>query len=145
MATYLYRYFGAFRLLLAFLVMFHHYLFELAPEGSFLRSLKFELGSVAVLVFFVLSGFVISEAVDKLYFRKPAAFIANRFLRIVPHFTVAVVLSAALQKLFVMAGGTNPWRAYLGLSYANAFSVFNIMINLIGFVPFTDRLSQIAS
>jgi peptidoglycan/LPS O-acetylase OafA/YrhL len=142
MATYSYRYFGGLRFLLASVVMFHHYAFELAPEGSFLRSVRLELGSVAVLVFFVLSGYVISEAVDKIYFHRPIAFMANRALRIIPHFAVAVMVSIVLHKIFLMTGGTNPWRAYLNFSLGNAFSILNIASNLVGFVPFADRTAS---
>ena len=101
---YAYRHFGSFRLLLASLVMFHHYSQDLAPEPFPRRSIPFQLGSIAVLAFFALSGFVITEAVDRVYSGKPIAFISNRVLRIVPHFVLAVAVSVLLHKLFVVEG-----------------------------------------
>ena len=142
---YAYRHFGSFRLLLASLVMFHHYAQDLAPEPFPRHSIPFELGSIAVLAFFALSGFVITEAVDRVYSGKPIAFIGNRLLRIVPHFVVAVAVSVLLHKVFVVAGDTrlSPRTiAFLYLDFRReiAFSATNITSNMVSFLPFTNHL-----
>jgi peptidoglycan/LPS O-acetylase OafA/YrhL len=103
---YRYRPFGTFRLILALFVVCQHFVANAAPVGNLYATfLPYELGSLAVLVFFCLSGFVITEAVDQVYARKPAAYLINRFLRIVPHFVVAVVISIVIHRLF-FDGGT---------------------------------------
>src|ERR1700748_2272948 len=108
---YQYRYFGAFRLMLAVLVMVQHFGADLAPAplASFLAPYGF--GSVAVLIFFALSGFVITEAVDSVYRTRPAAFLSNRLLRIVPHFLLAVILAMLAHEFFRLAGGVRLWRS----------------------------------
>ena len=90
-SVFQYRYFGGFRLLLAMLVMTQHFGADLCagPAGGGPGALH--AGSVAVLVFFALSGFVITEAVDLVYRNRPGPFLTNRLLRIVPHFLLAVV------------------------------------------------------
>src|ERR1700712_3911845 len=86
---YQYRYFGTFRLVLATLVMTQHFAADLAPEPLAVAMAPYTVGNVAVLVFFALSGFVITEAVDSVYRRRPGPFLTHRLLRIVPHFLVA--------------------------------------------------------
>ena len=90
-SVYQYRYFGSFRLLLATLVMAQHFGADLAPAPLAAALAPYMTGSVAVLVFFALSGFVITEAVDSVYRGRPVPFLTNRLLRIVPHFLLAVV------------------------------------------------------
>jgi peptidoglycan/LPS O-acetylase OafA/YrhL len=81
-SVYQYRYFGSFRLLLAMLVMEQHFVADLAPAPLAIALAPYAFGNVAVLVFFALSGFVITEAVDSIYRGRPGAFLTNRLLRI---------------------------------------------------------------
>ena len=46
--------------------------------------------------FFVLSGFIIAEAIDVFYQRPAAAFLLNRVLRLGPPYWVAVIVSIAV-------------------------------------------------
>jgi peptidoglycan/LPS O-acetylase OafA/YrhL len=137
-SPYDYRYFGAFRLLLANLVLLQHYVANLAPLSLSEWMQGNEFGSVAVLVFFCLSGFVISEAADRLYRDRPAAFFANRMLRIVPHFLVAVVMSIAIHYTFSQSGTLRIARVDVGFTQA-AFTPQNILLNLISFLPLAHR------
>src|SRR5271165_2151975 len=66
-AGYQYRHFGGFRLVLAALVMLQHFAADLAPEQLAKVFAPYALGGMAVLVFFAMSGFVITEAVDCVY------------------------------------------------------------------------------
>jgi peptidoglycan/LPS O-acetylase OafA/YrhL len=52
------------------------------------------LGNVGVLMFFVVSGFVIAEALDLFYRDQPARFLANRFLRLYPAYWAALPIAA---------------------------------------------------
>lgn len=72
-----YRRLGGMRLFLAGLVVFQHYL-QWCFQGAAQRVLMpFEPGNVAVLVFFFISGLVITEAADAVYPGRPAAFVTN--------------------------------------------------------------------
>jgi len=86
-----YRFFGAYRLMLAWLVMTSHSANHLA---SWVTPLA--LGNVGVFAFFVLSGFVIAEACDRFYPGAPQRFLANRLLRIYPTYWVACALALAI-------------------------------------------------
>jgi len=76
-----YRPFGIFRFVLAVSVVVSHSTGLEAP-GSFLAAMG--IGNIAVMGFFVLSGFIIAEAASTFYRNRPAAFLANRFWRIAP-------------------------------------------------------------
>ena len=90
-----YRAFGALRLALAFMVMLQHF-GSFAPAGLGDQLPRYMTGSIAVLVFFVLSGYVIAEAALNFYQQRPTAFAANRFLRIFPQYVFAVFFSFAV-------------------------------------------------
>jgi peptidoglycan/LPS O-acetylase OafA/YrhL len=86
-----YRFFGAFRAVLALLVLTSHSSAWLPLWVSPLA-----LGNVGVLSFFVLSGFVIAEACDVFYRGKPQRFLLNRFLRIYPTYWAACGIALAI-------------------------------------------------
>lgn len=87
-----YRPLGFFRFMLASMVVVSHtHMLAGAAVSKFLA--PYGLGNMAVMSFFVLSGFVIAEANDTFYSDRPGAFVANRLLRIWPPFFVALVCS----------------------------------------------------
>ncbi|WP_407518959.1 acyltransferase family protein [Methylobacterium oryzisoli] len=137
MTDLVYRPFGAFRLGLAILVVQQHFLANLAPEGLSAAAQPYEVGSLAVLVFFALSGFVICEAADRVYAGRPGAFLANRLLRIVPLFVAATLATIAVCWLFAVLGTLRLDRAGEGLP-EHAFAARNLAVNLLGFVPFSN-------
>ena len=77
-----YRPFGTLRTALAGLVMLHHFGIHLAGPDLAAALRQVDLGRLAVVVFFVLSGFVITEAAVTFYSGRPIAFASNRLLRI---------------------------------------------------------------
>jgi peptidoglycan/LPS O-acetylase OafA/YrhL len=85
-----YRYFGTLRFALALCVVLQHFGSQIAPAS--LRDVlnPLALGNCAVFAFFVLSGFIIAEAAEQFYKHRPAAFLLNRFLRLVPPFIVSM-------------------------------------------------------
>ena len=135
---YRYRHFGGFRLLLAMLVMFQHFAADLAPLPFARAFAPYPVGNIAVLVFFALSGFVITEAIDCIYRERAGAFLGNRLLRIVPHFLLAVALSMLAHEVFRATGGARLWRSQPSFP-ANAFAPANLALNFIGITPFADR------
>lgn len=135
-----YRPFGAFRLLLASLVVLQHFNANAAPLPLHDLALGLSPGSSAVLVFFALSGFVIAEAVERFYRRKPFAFIANRLLRIMPHFVLAVMLSVALHYAFFSLNTLrDAWEQVFGPEFHTAFAPVALIANFVAFLPIPVR------
>jgi peptidoglycan/LPS O-acetylase OafA/YrhL len=140
-SVYQYRFFGGFRLLLAALVMAQHFGADLAPAPLAVALAPFAVGNDAVLVFFALSGFVITEAVDSVYRQRPGAFLTNRLLRIVPHFVLAVAFAMLAHELFRLAGGVRLWRSQPSFP-DDAFALRNVLLNFLEIVPMGRRMLQ---
>jgi peptidoglycan/LPS O-acetylase OafA/YrhL len=92
-----YRFLGGFRFLLASCVVVSHTADYISPQ---LRNLY--LGNVGVLLFFVVSGFVISEACDVFYRRRIGRFLMNRALKIYPAYWAATAIAYLLYPHFDM-------------------------------------------
>ncbi len=140
-----YKHFGGLRLGLALLVVVQHFVGNLAPIGPLYNTLMpEEIGSLAVLVFFCLSGFVITEAAVSVYPEKPVAFITNRFLRIAPHYLAALAISVVIHLVFITLGSIRIAERDVPAPdrFAHAFQLRNLAANLIGFMPGADRLGS---
>jgi peptidoglycan/LPS O-acetylase OafA/YrhL len=107
-----YRAFGAFRFLLATMVLAQHGLVLLPPHGR-TAFYDLELGAVAVAVFFALSGFIVCEALASFYAGRPGAFLANRALRVVPPYLAALALTVAADSALYARGHLVPLDAPL--------------------------------
>ena len=103
-----YRPFGTLRTALAGLVVLHHFGIHLAGPDLAAILRQIDLGRLAVVVFFVLSGFVITEAAITFYASRPVAFATNRLLRIVPPLLAAILISLLLQTMLFQAGLLQP-------------------------------------
>ncbi|MDB5405528.1 MAG: Acyltransferase 3 [Rhodospirillales bacterium] len=90
-AAHPYRFLGGYRFLLASCVLVSHTSDYISPS---LRNLY--LGNVGVLLFFVVSGFVISEACDVFYRRRIGRFLTNRALKIFPTYWATTVIAYLL-------------------------------------------------
>lgn len=133
-----YRNFGIFRLVLAALVLVQHDFSALAPQALMLPVQSLEVGSIAVLVFFALSGFVIVEAAESLYQGRAGAFLTNRLLRVFPHFLVAVLIALVVYAAVIRPGSPGlPHGA--AFPAEQAFTLRNIAFNFIGILPLSDR------
>jgi peptidoglycan/LPS O-acetylase OafA/YrhL len=86
-----YRFFGTFRFALAVLVLTSHASNYLGPPFPALQ-----LGNAGVFLFFVVSGAVISEALDIFYRSSSLRFMINRCLKIYPAYWAAVILYYAI-------------------------------------------------
>jgi len=120
------------------LVMLQHFAADLAPAPLAKALAPYPVGGIAVLAFFALSGFVITEAIDCIYHQRPRAFLGNRMLRILPHFLLAVALSMLAHEIFRATGGMRLWRSQPSFPL-DAFAPANVTLNFIGIVPFVDR------
>jgi peptidoglycan/LPS O-acetylase OafA/YrhL len=133
-----YRAFGGFRLLLALVVVVSHgaWIAEGTGLGGLLIGGRF--GSAAVLTFFVLSGYVMSEAVTTFNSGRPRSFAVNRMLKIVPPFLAALVLSVAVHGIALQTGGLLQGIAFEGYSSVpkEMFTASNLLQNLAAIVPF---------
>ena len=121
--------------------MGQHFAADLAPAALAVALAPFALGNMAVLVFFALSGFVITEAVDSVYRSRPGAFLTNRLLRIVPHFVLAVAMAMLAHEFFRLAGGVRLWRSQPSFP-DGAFNLPNMVMNLFAIVPMGKRVIQ---
>ncbi len=120
--------------------MFQHFAADLAPAGLAVAMMPYRVGNLAVLVFFSLSGFVITEAADCVYRDRAVAFLTNRLLRIVPHFVLAVALSMLAHETFLLAEGTRLWRSQPSFPADTGFAPRNILLNFAGALPLTNKL-----
>lgn len=72
---------------------------------------------------------------------KPMAYLINRFLRIVPHFLVALVIAIVIHFVFHRYGMLRMSdREHPDLPTLHAFDFSNIAGNVLGFLPGTNRL-----
>lgn len=128
-----YRLFGGFRLLLAALVFLQHALRDLAPTSveSWVRPL--DAGSIAVLIFFVLSGFIVTEAAAYFYRGRPVAFFVNRLLRIVPSYVIALLITLAIAAAITYCGPERAVVAHIGA--VPEFSLKELLVNMFAVLP----------
>lgn len=117
--------------------MVQHFAANAAPDNVTQAFRAFEIGSVAVLAFFCLSGFVIAEAVELTYRNRVFAFLSNRFVRVFPHFAVALALSIALHAYFISAG-TLVVDKGAPMPTWDIFALANVLPNFI-LLPTLDR------
>jgi peptidoglycan/LPS O-acetylase OafA/YrhL len=97
-----YRFFGSYRFVLALMVLFSHISAWLGDGVQ-----RMALGSVGVFSFFVLSGFVIAEALDVFYRGAIWRFAVNRVLKIYPAFWIVALLTVAIE---LVGGGALSWN-----------------------------------
>jgi peptidoglycan/LPS O-acetylase OafA/YrhL len=134
-----YRLFGSYRFLLAVAVVVSHS-WTLSYAGTTTDLLpNIGLGDVAVMGFFVLSGFVIAEALATFYQHRPWAFLANRFVRLAPPYWVALALSLVVHATIAS------WVGLKLLDYqtppAGMFDPANLLANLIAIFPRPGRFN----
>lgn len=129
--------FGTLRLILAVMVIVQH-AHWVAPVGlsSWLQLPR--TGTIAVLAFFVLSGFIITEAAERFYERRAVSFFANRMLRIFPPLMLAMALSIGVH--YSLGDQLRIMDDYHG---AEPFSSRNLLQNLWFCIPvFGDILPR---
>lgn len=122
-----------FRLVLAFLVMLQHIGINLSPPDLAYYSAVWQPGTVGVVTFLFLSAFIILDVASSHYMGHPMRFIANRALRILPDFLIALVVAILIQFYLFKFG--NPANAYFYPQSEEAFSLRNILLNLVSLVP----------
>jgi peptidoglycan/LPS O-acetylase OafA/YrhL len=127
-----YRAFGVYRFVLALLVVVSH-TWDLSyekPEDHLLCSIG--LGNIGVMTFFVLSGFIISEAVDHFYRERPFSFLVNRFLRLVPPFLAALLISVVVHAALVQFSVRTLPSQYFP---SGMFSIETLLVNVTDLFP----------
>jgi peptidoglycan/LPS O-acetylase OafA/YrhL len=128
-----YRMLGGLRFSLAMMVVFGHTFLLTFGNGPRFFIAEIGMGSVAVNGFFVLSGFIIAEAVHLFYTGRPGAFLINRALRLVPPFWAATLVSVLV----------HAWLSRLGVlklpDYefvpSNMFAPENLIAQLTAIIP----------
>lgn len=102
-AALAYRPLGTFRFVLALLVVAQHFT-NFAPLPFQQVVVPLGIGSIAVLVFFAVSGFVIAEAIEAHYRGRAQAFLINRAIRIFPPLFGALIATIALVAVLLTRG-----------------------------------------
>jgi peptidoglycan/LPS O-acetylase OafA/YrhL len=122
--------FDALRLIAASLVIFTHAFFIAQGNGVNeplvrLSGNQAQLGHVGVFIFFVISGFLVTESYENT--GEPLRFLAKRALRIFPGLFAALLVTA-----FVLGAAvtTQPFGVYLSDPHIYAYVVGNALLNL---------------
>lgn len=108
--------FGFTRFLLAIFVAIAHGVYDLNVIDE-----KFDYGRLSVLIFFILSGLVISKAASNFYLNKPFSFIVNRLITLVP----PIIIIIAVVSLFF----------YIFEEDSTISEYTNLLANLYGWFP----------
>ena len=136
--------FGGLRVVLALLVVLQHAVGEFHPAHVAPIGRGFEAGSIAVLVFFVLSGHIIDEAADLVYRGRPGAFLLNRLLRILPTYFVGIAAFLAVAAtLYGLGFGLMPVEGR-PLVPSDLWSPRLLLANLGAVLPIPQSLPWIA-
>lgn len=136
----MYRFLGAFRVLLAAMVVVFH-LGSLLPDAQRQALMHLEIGTNAVLVFFAISGYVIASAYANFYQGRPWAFIANRFLRLYPTYIIALLIFILVVHL--SDGIVDIKNPETLVPYAASLSPGNVLANVILILPFSNAFTGV--
>jgi len=122
-ANHPYRVLGSYRLLLATLVLLSHTFNMVVGEIS-----KYALGNVGVMLFFVVSGFVIFEALDLFYRDRTPQFLVNRAFKIYPAYWTATIAMYVLHSIFAVSHlegvpplQFSPWGIFVNVTLLPAY------------------------
>lgn len=120
-----YKPFGILRFVLALMVLSQHFCGDIAPDFIKKTVFPWAPGNVAVLAFFIMSGFIICEAYHYNYQDRPIAYIKNRLLRIVPAYWAALIVSILIHLCILQYYGhlANLDRQTIGASYFHANNI----------------------
>jgi peptidoglycan/LPS O-acetylase OafA/YrhL len=113
--------------------MFAHFVNNIASPSTRDAFFPLALGNIAVLVFFVLSGFIIVEAIADSYRDRTLAFAINRLLRIVPPYLAALLVTAAVHYALFRLGMLKLY--YPGSFAAGDFSLHALAVNALSILP----------
>jgi peptidoglycan/LPS O-acetylase OafA/YrhL len=138
-----YRPFGAVRFGLALLVVMGHAAW-LSDSPALHQFEAWRFASAAVLAFFILSGFVITEAATTYYRDRPGAFVVNRALKILPAFVGALFVSVALHLWLTVDGRLSDGAAFLAKGDPqDVWGASSMLVNILSVLPldpdFTHR------
>jgi peptidoglycan/LPS O-acetylase OafA/YrhL len=128
------------RLLLAACVLFQHNqdLAFGARLGSPLRPL--EIGSLAVLAFFVISGIIVVAAAERFYIDAPGRFLSNRFVRIFPAYLTILLVSYLVLTPFAWNGSLMTHEGHP--AGPGSQSLYNLVANALYALPVVNSLVE---
>jgi peptidoglycan/LPS O-acetylase OafA/YrhL len=131
------RNFGFLRLMLAACVLFqHNQALAFGPKGSVLLSL--EIGSLAVIAFFVISGIIVVGAAERFYASAPGRFLSNRFMRIFPAYLAILVISYLVLAPFAYTGTLTTHEGHAAA--AGSHSAVNFVANIFYALPLLNTM-----
>jgi peptidoglycan/LPS O-acetylase OafA/YrhL len=124
---------GFYRLVLALLVVLQHAATSILPPSLSQAISPLELGGLAVLLFFIVSGFIITQVAHTTYQDRPRAFLTNRLLRLIPSYWAALLLTTSVTATFALTGTTGPIATEL--SQTPNQPVINLAANALAILP----------
>ncbi|MEQ9607596.1 MAG: acyltransferase [Kiloniellaceae bacterium] len=133
----IYRPFGTFRFLLAIAVVASHTFPMAFPDGHLLHQIG--IGNVAVMGFFILSGFIITEALITFYSDRPMAFMGNRLARIVPPYWAALAVSVCVHAALAQKGPV--WTSATETMPPGVLGVDSLLENALAIFPRPSELT----
>lgn len=129
-----YKPFGILRFILALMVLVQHFCDDIAPAAIRQAVLPWAPGNVAVLGFFVISGFIVCEAYHFNYRDRPVAYFKNRLLRIVPAYWAALAVSILMHFVILHYQGHLTSLDRHNITAVH-FGFKNILMNIFGIFP----------
>ena len=137
MTKFSYKYFGIFRFILALMVVVSHFSVFL-PDAYEFEFRTLGLGNMAVVTFFILSGYVMTESNEVFYKKRTGKFLINRVLRIVPPYYMALIFSIFLHYVLYV---NNSDALYSAL--AQNFNYKNEILSIFSFNNIVNNFSKI--
>jgi peptidoglycan/LPS O-acetylase OafA/YrhL len=120
------------------MVVLQHFQHLLAPGDRLVFS-RFGFGAVAVAMFFVVSGFVVTEANAIFYAGRPHAFVVNRLVRLVPPYLAALLLSIGVHAALWHTGSLVLWDYPAS---GTPMTVARLFAGVMGLVPGLQALRR---
>jgi peptidoglycan/LPS O-acetylase OafA/YrhL len=117
----------------------------IATHSAYLFGVPLLDGNTSIEVFYVLSGFLISLVLNRIYKARTKDFYLNRITKIYPAYVAALLLSIVWFK-FVYNSHHNPYSTFKGINFENTSNLsYTILVNLLLFGTDTTRFTTIGS
>jgi peptidoglycan/LPS O-acetylase OafA/YrhL len=136
-----YRALGWMRFALAMTVVMNGHSAWLAPDNAFVQWLAWMRGGgIAVMVFFIISGYVITEAAATFYKSRPTAFAKNRLLKIYPAYLAALFVAIAAHAILYFDGRLEAGMSFEGYkNFSEIWRLGNMLWQPFAVVPPFNR------
>jgi peptidoglycan/LPS O-acetylase OafA/YrhL len=117
----------------------------IATHSAYLFGVPLLDGNTSIEVFYVLSGFLISSVLNRIYKARTKDFYLNRITKIYPAYIAALLISIVWFK-FVYNSHHNPYSTFKGINFEDTSNLsYTILVNVLLFGTDTTRFTTIGS